>query len=165
MIARSLLALVCLSHLVILVFTLTHQEQAVTRGTTIVLAVHIPLFLLTGFLAFALSSGHPWVLRPATVSQAFGIAFSTVSTPPFDALRPLVPLMIAGGISIIILLWAPPSSRAFFIAHPRSRRSRRNAAQRGAGQPAAIPCAGRSRGRMKVRHVSVLGERPPGGAG
>jgi hypothetical protein len=144
-IARVLLAIVSAYHLFIPLFTLTHLEllrsdvagntpgiapadvdHATTSAVTIALAVHIPLVVLTGFLAVALSSGHPWTLRPATVSQVLSIAFSTVSTPPFDLLRLLVPVFIAVGIAIIVLLWAPGTSRAFFRSHPRSRASRRN---------------------------------------
>ena len=148
--ARILLAIVSAYHLFIPLFTITHLEllrsdlvrrtpgissdgldYAISSATTIALTVHIPLFLLTGILAFALSSGHPWALRPATVSQLFSIGFSTISTPPFDVLRLLIPAFIGVGIAIIVLLWAPRTSRAFFAAHPRSRASRRHSRHTG----------------------------------
>ena len=142
--ARIMLAVVSAYHLFIPLFTLLQTsllrqnlrehtpaissqalDGAVTNALTIALAVHIPLFLLTGILAILLSTAHPWTLRPATVSQVFSIGFSFISTPPFDALQPLIPVVIALSAGVITMLWAFPHSRAFFASHPQSRSSRR----------------------------------------
>lgn len=98
--------------------------QTLDASTTLSLAVHLPLFILTAILAWRLPTGHPFAVRPATVSQLFGIVFAYASTPPFRDLHPFVPLVIATQAAVVALLWFPAASRAFFAAHPRSRRSR-----------------------------------------
>jgi uncharacterized membrane protein len=137
--ARALLALVAVFHLLVPLYTLTHLSQLThdiatdhpgghpasrlaTSATVTALAVHLPLLALTGFLAVALRSAHPWTRRPATVSQLFGIAFAAASTPPLHALHPLVPLAISLSTAVVVLLWAPAASRSFFASHPRRRR-------------------------------------------
>jgi len=150
--AQIILAGVAALHLSIVVITLTHQtdlrldltgaglaalnaHQLTTSATTTALAVHIPLLLLTGTLAATLRTRHPWVLRPATVSQAFGIVFARLSTPPLHVLNPLVPTAIAASAAVLVLLWVPARSREFFASHPRSRRSRTTTTSEAAPQP------------------------------
>lgn len=137
--ARLFLAVVSLYHLAIAGFTLTHTDllhrdltahhpsasPAVTdhdvhTAVTLVVAVHLPLFLLTGVLAVVLASGRPYALRPTTVSQLFGVAFSSVSTPPFDGLGFLIPAIITFQAGVIFFLWAPRRSREFFSANSKS---------------------------------------------
>lgn len=142
--ARGLLALVAANHVVVPAIALTHLpalraavatahptyddpavDRAVDTVLTTTLAVHVPLLLLTAVLVWKLPTGHPWVLRPATVSQALGIAFSGLSSAPLPALHALTPIVDTVQLAVITLLWAVASSRAFFRAHPRSRHARR----------------------------------------
>lgn len=103
-------------------------EQMLASATALSLAVHLPLFILTALLSLKLPTGHPFALRPATVSQLFGVAFAYASAPPFRGLQPLIPMVIAVQAAVVVLLWIPPASRAYFAAHPKSSRSRQNAA-------------------------------------
>ena len=96
-------------------------------SATLSLVVHVPLFILTAALAWRLPSGHPLAFRPATISQLFGVVFAYASTPPFSELQPFVPLVIAVQAAVLVLLWVPPASRAFFADHPMSSRSRKRA--------------------------------------
>lgn len=141
-VAQVALALVSALHLLVVVVTVTHQaalrrdvhgdrpglldaDRVASSATALALAVHIPLLVLTGVLAVVLRSGHPWSLRPATVSQTFGIVFAGLSTPPLHALHPLVTVLTLASAAVIGLLWIPARSRRFFAAHPRSRRRAR----------------------------------------
>lgn len=147
-VARVLLAAAAVDHIVVPAVTLTHvpalraavraahpadDPAAITRAvdtlTATSLAVHLPLLILTAVLVWKLPTGHPWVLRPATVSQALSIVFSGLSSAPLPALHALFPVVDAVQLTVIVLLWGPRTSRDFFNAHPRSRRIRRLRAQ------------------------------------
>jgi hypothetical protein len=143
-VARILLGVVAVDHVAVPAVSLTHipalraavsvahpayDPPAITRAVDTVLAtslaVHLPLLILTAVLVWKLPTGHPWALRPATVSQALGIVFSGLSSAPLPALHALVPVVDAVQLAVIVMLWAPRTSRAFFSAHARSRRIRR----------------------------------------
>ena len=101
-----------------------YKRQLLHGATTLSLTVHIPLFALTALLAWKLPTGHPLAIRPATVSQLFGVAFAYPSTPPFNALHPWVPLFIAAQAIVVLLLWVPRSSRSHTAQYPRSSYNR-----------------------------------------
>lgn len=105
----------------------TAATQTLDASTALSLGVHLPLFVLTAVLAWRLPTGHPLALRPATISQLFGVVFAYASTPPFHDLQPFVPVVIAVQAAVVLLLWIPPTARSYFAAHPRSRRSRKAA--------------------------------------
>lgn len=92
-----------------------------THDLTLAVAVHAPLLLLTCFLIWKLPTAHPFILRPTTASQAFGIVFSTISATPLVALQTLIPLSLTLQLGVILLLWLPQRSRDYFAAHPKAR--------------------------------------------
>ena len=133
--ARYALGLVCAYHLSLAVTTTalrqtlrsdiasttpslgpTQVDDHLSRALIITLGVHLPLFVLTLALARALPSGRAWVLRVSTVSQVFGVGFAYTSTPPFPALHPWIPAIIAAQAAVVVLLWLPESARSFFHA-------------------------------------------------
>jgi hypothetical protein len=90
------------------------------------IAQNAVLLMVTALVIWKLPSGRRWVRRPATFSQVFSIVGAILIWPTTPA---LVSLVIAADVlsaAILILVWAPPASRAFF-APAQTRGARRPA--------------------------------------
>ncbi|VVJ17041.1 Uncharacterised protein [Amycolatopsis camponoti] len=131
--ARALLALLGLSHLVIPVVlglredALRDQVAAqhpdfgaaeVARSADVAVVsgaiFHGLLLLLCLLLVVKLASGRPWTRWLTTVSQLLSVVFgffSWSSSPMFHA---VIPVAAAAQLAVVVLVWAPRSSRDFF---------------------------------------------------
>ncbi|TDD62495.1 hypothetical protein E1263_03390 [Kribbella antibiotica] len=131
--ARGLLGLVALSHLIVPIVMWAARADLRTTiaegspelgpvelGKAVDVAVgsavvfHVLLLALALWLIVKLPTGLPWVRRLATVSQVLSVVFGFVSwssSPMFHAVIPVVGLV---EVALVVLLWAPRASRAFF---------------------------------------------------
>jgi hypothetical protein len=131
--ARALLALVGLGHLVIPVVMGAHRDAVrdriaaqhpgfgaaeVARSADVAVVsgavFHGVLLVLCVLLAVKLASGKPWTRRLTTVSQLLSVAFgffSWSSSPMFHA---VIPVAAVAQLAVVVLVWAPRSSRDFF---------------------------------------------------
>ena len=133
-VARLLLGLVAASHVVSVLTPwigdgLQHRiaasrpdldATAVTHAAhdslVAAVALHAPLLVVSLALIRALPSGSPWARRPATVSQVLGAVFGVLLWSAPSTVREIVPLVVGTQIAIVVLLWWPTDSRAFFTA-------------------------------------------------
>lgn len=115
--ARGLLVLVAAGHVAV---PLVLWSEGAQEGIGGALAIHVPLAVLSLVLARALSSGSPWALRPAAVSQVLSILFSVLLWSSPTTARSVTPILVAVQLSVLVLLWAPGSARAFFLRGARS---------------------------------------------
>jgi hypothetical protein len=118
-IARVLLALIALDHLVFLL--VIGVDRRADGGHL------VPSLVSNGFLlalslglVFTLGTGHRWARRPATISQFFGMTLSALLWPAGTALVAVVPAVDLMSVAVVALLWAPAPSRAFFARVPTS---------------------------------------------
>lgn len=131
--ARTLLALVGISHLVVAVVMSAREDALrdqiaahhpdfgpaeVARSTDIAVisgaVFHGLLLLLCALLVVKLASGRRWTRRLTTVSQLLSVAFgffSWSSSPMFHA---VIPVVAAAQLAVVVLVWAPRPSREFF---------------------------------------------------
>jgi hypothetical protein len=141
--ARALLAVVAISHLVVAIvlwadegalraqIASQHPEfgaAELARSADIAVVsgavFHGVLLLLCVLLAAKLATGQPWTRRLTTISQLVSIlfsAFSWSSSPMFHAVIPIIGVI---QIIIVALLWAPRSAREFFARSASSRTAR-----------------------------------------
>jgi hypothetical protein len=131
--ARTLLAVVAGYHLVVATVACTHRaglraailadhpsdgrsalDGALHRVLITAVAVNVPLVVLLAALVVLLRTARPWTRRMTSVSQLFGVAFSSLSATPLPALHHLVPLACSTQLAVILFLWAPRPSRHFF---------------------------------------------------
>jgi hypothetical protein len=131
--ARTLLAVVAGYHLVVATVACAHRaglraailadhpsdgrsalDGALHRVLITAVAVNVPLVVLLAALVVLLRTARPWTRRMTSVSQLFGVAFSSLSATPLPALHHLVPLACSTQLAVILFLWAPRPSRHFF---------------------------------------------------
>jgi hypothetical protein len=119
-VARVLLGLIALDHLVFLLAILI--DRRADGGHLIPSLVSNGfLLVLSTALVFALPTGHRWARRPATISQCFGITLSALLWPTGTVLVGVVPTVDVISVAVVALLWAPAASREFFAAGPGGR--------------------------------------------
>ncbi|WP_433201379.1 hypothetical protein ACQP00_30435 [Dactylosporangium sp. CS-047395] len=133
---RALLALIAASHVVVPVVMLADpdptrrqviadhpQFDAATVTASVDAALvaaavfHGLLFALAALLIWRLPTGRPWTRRLATVSQLLSVAFGVVSWSSSPQFHAVIPIVSAAEAAVVLLLWLPRSSRAFFARH------------------------------------------------
>lgn len=130
--ARALLVVVAISHLVIPVvmivdrsalgdqITRQHPEfsagivtKAVDIALTSAVVFHGLVLILCIFLIWKLTSARSWIRRLTTLSQLLAVVFSVVSWSSSTMFHPVVLVLDAIQLVVVILLWTRPS-QAFF---------------------------------------------------
>lgn len=138
--ARGLLVLVAVSHLVVPVVMWTDQgtlesqiesghsgftatETATTVHSTLIAAsaFHGMLLLLCLLLAWKLPGTRPWTRRLTTITQLLSVLFSAVSWSSSPMFHQAIPVIGVAEVVIVALLWGPRPARAFFSARSKHR--------------------------------------------
>jgi hypothetical protein len=141
-VARLLLVLVALSHLVVPIVMAAGEgalrdliatqhpafgsaELARSADIAVVSGAvfHGVLLLVCLLPAAKLAGARPWTRRLTTVSQLLSVVFSVFSwssSPMFHAVIPVVGVL---QVAVVALLWVPGPARRFFTRQPRSRSS------------------------------------------
>lgn len=136
--ARALLVLVALSHLIVPIVMATRRSElqaeiqrrqpdldsasvraAATTAVNAATVFHALLLILTIVLIMKLPTGRHWVLRLTIISQLASVGFSAVSWTQSSMFHPVLPIIDAVQIMIVvctILIW----KRSTLTAAPRS---------------------------------------------
>lgn len=136
--ARELLVLVAVSHLVVPVVMWTDQgtlrsqiershsgfsatETATTVHSALIAAgvFHGILLLVCLLLAWKLPAARPWTRRLTTITQLLSVLFSVVSWSSSPMFHQVIPVIDVAEVVIAALLWGPRTARAFFAADAR----------------------------------------------
>jgi hypothetical protein len=134
--ARSVLALVAISHVTIPIvmwlrrddlaaeissanpgFGPAELDTAVNIALRSAALFHAVLLVFTVLLVVKLVTGRPWVRRLTTISQALAVLFSAVSWSSSTMFHAVIPPLDILQLLAIGLLWVPQRSRAFFGHH------------------------------------------------
>lgn len=140
--ARILLALIAISHLVVPVvmwagqsslrdqIASQHREFSaaeVIRSADVALAAaagfHAVLMVLCAVLAWQLGTARPWTRRLTTVSQLLAIVFSVFSWSSAPMFHPVIPVIGAAQLLTVALLWLPTRAKTFFATGANAQSS------------------------------------------